>query len=265
MKIIRICLIILFIYVIFCGIIFFNQKSLIFFPIKETLFFPTYTNLKEIDIKTEDDITLNAWFLDNKSDKTVIFFHWNWWNIYYNQMRLKIFDELKVNAILFDYRGYWKSEGEIKNEQDLYNDAQSVYNYVLNKGVEPKQIIFWGQSLGAAIAIDTAQNKGIYGVISESTFSSMDDMARKQFYYLPTSFLLNFHFKNNEKIQNINSPILVIHSQNDEMIDFQNWEKLFSLANNEKSFLKTTWSHNEWFLSDYDLYVSSLKQFLKLN
>jgi hypothetical protein len=96
--------IVFFLYVSFCIYIFFTQKSLIFFPQKDILFYPTYSNLEEITIKTEDNISLNAWYMDNLSDKTVIFFHGNAGNIYYNQKRLKIFDELKLNVIMFDYR-----------------------------------------------------------------------------------------------------------------------------------------------------------------
>jgi hypothetical protein len=62
-------------YVFLCIYIFFTQKNLMFFPDKETLFFPTYQNLEEVNIKTEDNINLYAWYMDNESDKTVIFFH----------------------------------------------------------------------------------------------------------------------------------------------------------------------------------------------
>ncbi len=96
-------------YIIFCIYIFLNQKSLIFFPSKEPFSIPEITNLKEIYVKTEDNIKLNVWFLDNKSDKTVIFFHWNGRNIFYNQERLEIFNELHLNAVIFDYREYGKS------------------------------------------------------------------------------------------------------------------------------------------------------------
>ncbi len=252
------------VYVLFCILIFFIQKTFMFFPLKDILPLPISENLQEVSILTEDNVKLNAWFLDNKSDKTVIFYHWNWWNLYYNQGRLKILDELKLNALVFDYRWYWKSEWKIKKEEDLYKDADAVYNYVINKGINPKQIILWGQSLGWSIVINTAQNKDIYGVISESTFYSMDRMARKQFPYLPTSILLRFHFKNYEKINNIKAPILFIHSKNDEMIDFENGKKLFNLRKWEKTFLETSGSHNYWFSKDYALYVKTMKMFLKL-
>lgn len=250
-------------YVILCIFVFFIQKSLIFFPSKEAFNIPKAFNLSDISIKTEDNITLNAWYLDNKSEKTVIFFHGNGGNISYNQERLEIFNTLHLNAIMIDYRGYGKSGGSIQNETDLYKDADATYRYILEKGIDPKNIIIWGQSLGGAIAIHLAQNKNISATIIESSFSSMDAMANKQYGFLPTSLLLKFHMRSDEKISNILSPILVIHSRNDEMINFSNGQKLFEEVKGQKQFLETSGSHNGGFQKSYDVYVSALKTFLK--
>jgi len=261
----RIVSIIVFIYIIFCFIVFFIQENLIFFPSNESFIVPKKTNIEEISINTEDNVKLNAWFIDNKSDKFVIFFHGNGGNIFYNQERIKIFNELHLNAILFDYRGYGKSDGKIQKEDDLYKDADAVYNYLINKNINSKNIILWGQSLGGAIAINLAQNKDIYGAIIESTFYSMNEMANKQYWFLPTKILLKYHFKNNEKISNISSPILIIHSINDEMINFSNGKRLFDEIKKQKTFLETTGSHNGGFKVSYNLYISEIKKFLKVD
>lgn len=250
-------------YISLCIFVFFIQKSLIFFPIKENVSFPWQPNLKEISIKTEDGILLNAWYLDNKSDKTVIFFHGNGGNISYNQERLVIFNELHFNAIMIDYRWYGKSKGNIQKEEDIYKDADAAYKYIIDKGVNPKNIIIWGQSLGGAIAIYLAQNKDIYATIIESSFYSMDSMAANIYRFLPTLLLLRFHLRSDEKIENIISPILLIHSRNDEIINFSNGQKLYEKAKGHKEFLETTGSHNGGFQKSYNLYVSTLKKFLK--
>ena len=264
-KLLNFVLLIILLYILSCTYIFFVQKDLIFFPSKKTFNLPSENNLEELSITSNDAINLNAWFLNNKSDKIIIFLHGNGWNIYYNKERLKIFNELNISAIMFDYRGYWKSDGKINKEEDIYNDAKTIYDYLINKWVKHNNIIIWGQSLGSAVGINLAQNKDIYAIIVESAFYSMDEMASKQYPFLPTTFISNFHFKNNEKISNINSPILIIHSKNDEMINISNAKRLFENANNPKLFLETKGSHNWWYNSSYDLYVSSLRKFLKTN
>jgi alpha-beta hydrolase superfamily lysophospholipase len=58
---------------------------------------------------------------------------------------------------MFDYRGYGKSYGSIGKENDIYMDGEAAYQYILSRGTKPENIIIWGQSLGGAVAIHTAQ------------------------------------------------------------------------------------------------------------
>lgn len=144
-------------YISLCIFVFFSQKDLIFFPSRTTRSLPRDTNLKEVSFNTQDGVTLNGWFIDNKSDKTIIFFHGNGGNIYSNQERITAFNALGVNALMFDYRGYGKSYGSIKKEENIYKDGEAAYQYILSRGIKPENIIIWGQSLGGAVAIYTAE------------------------------------------------------------------------------------------------------------
>ena len=264
-KFLIIILVIFVLYTSFCFFVYFNQKKLIFFPSRDAPSLTNEKNIEEVYLETEDNIKLNGWFLNNNSDKTVIFFHGNGGNVFYNRERLKIFNELHLNALLFDYRGYGKSEGDIKKEDDLYKDADAAYQYVTSRGILPKNIILWGQSLGGAVAIHLAQNKETNATIIESAFYSMEEMASKQFWFLPIKPLLKFHFRSDKKISNILSPILVIHSADDEMISFLNGKKLFNQAREPKVFLETGGSHNGGFQKSYSLYYQAVKKFLKLD
>jgi len=149
-------------------------------------------------------------------------------------------------------------------EEDLYRDADAVYRDAVDKGTDPKNIIIWGQSLGGAIAVNLAQNKDIYATIIESSFQSMDEMAKSQYGFLPTEWILRFHFRSIEKMQNILSPVLVIHSRNDEMISFFNGQRLFGKVKGQRLFLETRGSHNGGFQESYDSYLSTMRTFLKV-
>jgi uncharacterized protein len=261
-KVIKIVALLLILYICFCIFVFFIQKDLIFFPSKIPFDFPELANLEEVFLKTEDNIKLNAWYIDNKSNKTIIFLHGNGGNIFANQERLRLFNDIGINALMIDYRGYGKSDGNINNEEDLYNDANAAYQYIINKGIDSKNILIWGQSLGGSIAINLAQNKEIYAVIVESSFNSMDEMANDKYWFLPIQLLSRFHFRSDQKLTNIHSPILIIHSINDEMIDIANGQKLFNQANEPKFFLKTRGSHNQGLQESYNLYLSTIKKLL---
>ncbi len=247
-----------------CIFMFFFQKNFIFFPSQNIGYIPE-PKIQEIFFKTPDNKDLHGWYLDNNAQKTVLFFHGNAGNISRLKTRLEMFQKLHVNALVFDYRGYGKSSGEIQQESDIYTDANSALTYLQEeKHISLENIILWGHSLGGAVAIEIAQNKKIFAVIVESSFSSLDDMARKDFWYLPTHFILRFHFKSTEKIPNISSKILIVHSLQDEMIPFSQSEELFKRANNPKQFFKISGAHNDgWYNESFSLYFQTLQEFLQ--
>lgn len=246
-----------------CLIIYFYQKKLIFFPSKQIQEKINNEKVNQFYIKSIDWNNIHTLFLNNNSKKIVLFIHWNAWNVYFNLERLKLIDSLGLSAIFFDYRWYWKSNWEIKNEQDLYNDAKSIYNFLLENNYKSQDIILWWQSLGGAIVIDLAQNKNLSLTIIESTFYTMNEIAKERYWFLPVDFLLKFHFKNNEKIKNISSKILIIHSKDDEMINISHWKKLFDMVKNNSIFLEIKWSHNWWFYESYNIYYEKLKEIIE--
>lgn len=254
-----------FLYIFFCVFVFFTQKNLLFFPSKEFLDPPRNLLLEDVFFQTEDNVRLHGWYLNKNAEKTVLFFHGNGGNISYNIEQIKIFDHLELNALVFDYREYGKSGGVIQKEEDLYFDARAALNYLLEeKSVDISNIIFWGHSLGGAIALDTAQNKKAHAVIVESTFFSADEMARRIFRFLPVSLISRFHFRSDLKIQNIPTKILFVHSTDDDVVPFQQGEKLYERANTPKHFLEVSGSHHVIAPKSQELYLSTVRDFLEM-
>jgi len=245
-----------------CAYVYFEQEKMIFFPSNKTFEVPKIGNILEVNVKTKDNFILNAWLVENGSNKTIIFCHGNGGNVFYNRERIKLINDLKVNAVFFDYRGFGKSQGKIESENDLYADVNAIYDYVIGKGVKPENIIIWGQSLGGAVAIEIAKNKKPRQVIIESTFYSMEDMAANSYWFLPIRFISKYHFRNDQNIGRINSPILILHSPDDEMINISNSERLFAQASEPKRFIKIKGSHNRGFAESYDIFFDEFKRMM---
>lgn len=210
---------------------------------------PKNLDIEEVYIHSPDGQKLYAWWLQSKTaDKTILFFKGNGRNISYQGARLAMFKTLDVNALLVDYRGYGKSTGRIKVERDIYADGAAAWNYLVKiKGIPPENIIIWGRSLGGAVAAETAKAKGAGAVVLESTFYSMDEIARLKYWYLPTSLFLKFHFANGEKLTRIKIPVIIIHSIEDGYIPFSQAARLYDAANEPKAFIKTRGSHIDSF------------------
>lgn len=193
---------------------------MIFVPIQETTAAPSNQGIEEVTFQTNDRVKLHGWFTDNGGNYTVLFFHGNGGNILYNSERLPLFRDLGVNSLIFDYRSYGQSEGTIQSENDFYTDAQTAYNYLIARGIPESKIILWGHSLGGAVAINTALEKNVRALIVESSFVSLDEMAKFRAPLFPVSYLLNYHFPSIDRIEKIQIPKLFMHSQADQVISF---------------------------------------------
>lgn len=241
------------------------QENIIFQPSKEYVSPHESYNVEELYIKTADGEDLQSWWVDNKNaTDTVLFFHGNGGNLTDRIFRLGIFKSLNLNVLMIDYRGYGKSSGKIKKENDLYLDAEAAWDFLIKeKGIDPKNIIIWGRSVGGAAAIYLAQGKDIKALIIESSFYSLADIGKKHFPFLPIDEMLRFKFNNGEIIQNVHAPLLFVHSTKDDIIPFSQGEMLYSRALEPKKFLKLEkGDHNSDVILSYEDYFKGVKDFL---
>jgi len=162
------------------------------------------------------------------------------------------------SIIIYDYSGYGRSEG-VANEQQVYNDVQAVYDYLIdNEEIGPEQIISYGHSLGAAIATDLAYNNAVAALILESPFTTA--------FRVKTIYpLVPFDkFASTDKIESIHIPIFITHSKDDWIIPFWHGVELFNKANEPKKFLAfenkghTQITHNKNFWQTFEVFVLSL-------
>ncbi len=239
-----------------------KQESMIFYPSKGYSEPPSYLGVEEVFINTTDGEKLHAWWQEGGStNDTIIFFHGNAGNLSQRVGRVNLFKEMGYNSLMIDYRGYGNSTGKITSEKDIYTDAKNAYDYVLKeKGIPEENIILWGRSLGGAPAIDLAQNKKIKALICESTFYSGTEMAKKLYPYLPIGYFLKYKFKNNKKIKNVNSPVLIMHSSEDEIVPYKQGRNLYKEASRPKNFIEMKGGHNR---PDLSKYKSQIMDFLK--
>jgi hypothetical protein len=104
----------------------------------------------------------------------------------------------------------------------------------MSKNIKEKDIIIYGESLGTGVAVEIAQNKNFAGIILESPFTSMIDVGKDKYPFLPIKLLLKDKYQSDKKIKNINSPILIMHGKVDNIVPFYMGRKMYDLANEPK-------------------------------
>jgi len=224
------------IYILILLSIYIFQRNLLYHPSENNYYGDKITvSVEKIKIKTKDNIDLIAWYHKKNLNeyKTILFLHGNAGSLENRIHKINHFKDININFLIVAWRGFSGNKGK-PTEDGLYEDARSSVRWLKTKGVDEKNLIIYGESLGTGIATEIAQNKNFAGVILESPFTSMIDAGKDKYPFLPVRFLLKDKYESDKKIKNIKSPILVMHGKIDNIVPFYMGKKIYELANNPK-------------------------------
>ncbi len=194
---------------------------------------------------SSDSVRFTVWRIPNtETQMVVVCFHGNADNISANTDLYLTWYNLGASVIAFEYRGYLDSEGEPSEEaieRDLAVLADTMRAWYRGKEIK---VVAMGRSLGGAVAAKFATKYQVDGLILESTFSAMHDIAHLQFPFLPTKLLLREQFDSESILRELHTPVMVIHSPSDEIVPFHLGRKLYNAANEPKEFIEIQGGHN---------------------
>ena len=249
-----------------CAVAWLLQGRIIYQPRERLVMTPADAGIpyEDLMLETDDGVTVNAWFSPlPQSEKALLFCHGNAGNMSHRMESLSIFRRLGFNVLLFDYRGYGKSGGK-PSEEGLYEDARAALAELRRRGFEPAETVFFGRSLGGAVAARMALEETPAALVLESTFTSLPAMGARYFPFLPARLILKDRFDTLSVIGRISCPVLVVHSPEDEIAPFDHGRRLFEEAAGPKKFLEIHGDHNGGFVLSGKVYVDGLQRFLDL-
>ena len=251
------------------ALVYFRQHSLLYYPDitgRELARTPLQIGLEYEDVilLTEDGLRVHGWFIPREEARgTLLFFHGNAGNISHRLESIAIFNTLRLNVFIIDYRGYGQSEGEV-NEQGTYLDAEAAWRHLVNdRGIDAGEIIVFGRSLGAAIAARVASREQPAGLILESGFSSVPSMGKRLYPFLPVEWLSNFSYDTRAYAGRVTSPVLVAHSKSDNIVPYAEGRVVFDAIPGEKTFLEMRGGHNDGFYVTGPAYLDGFDRFLQ--
>ncbi len=245
----RVVLTIIFTIISVVALVFFGgrflESMLTFHPVRFTANEPWAlpANAEDVWFKADENIRLHGWFFHARTPPaaaTVLYFHGNGGNL---SRAGWIGERLAVNnldVLIFDYRGYGRSEGTMTDESALFADANAAYDYLLQeRKVRPERLALYGQSLGTTAAIDLASRKQCGALVVESGLTSASDMASALLPWLPRLLhpLGRNRFDSIHKISGVQCPVLVTHGDQDHLIPVEQGRALFARAPEPKTLL----------------------------
>jgi fermentation-respiration switch protein FrsA (DUF1100 family) len=251
------------------------EESLIFFPTRypdglwdtEVAARGSGCVIEDHFFSAQDGVRLHGWScrrIDSSRDAPMLlFFHGNAGNLSHRaDLLIELARRTPADVFVVGYRGYGRSEGR-PDEGGLYLDARAAWKYLTgSEGVAAERIVIFGKSLGGAIAIDLASEVEAAGLIVESSFTSIADMAGAHYPFVP-KFMIRTRMESEAKIPSVTCPKLFIHSKIDRVVPYRLGRALFEAAGEPKRFHEVVGAgHNETWLVGGDSYFDALARFI---
>jgi hypothetical protein len=242
------------------------EKRLIYFPTRAHDATPAGLGLahEEVELVAADGVRLHGWFLPAKGSRlTVLLFHGNAGNVSHRLDRALMMQlRLKVDTLLLDYRGYGRSEGS-PDEAGTYEDARAAHRWLVARGTSPERLVLFGESLGSAVATQLATEVASRALVLESPFTSVPDMARAVYPFLPLWPFVRTRYDTLSKIAAMRVPLLILHGERDEVVPFAQGRRVFEAAPGPKRFFAIPGAgHNDTYLVGGDAYWRALSDFM---
>ena len=221
----------------------------------------------DVQLRTEDGLTLGAWFVPAATgarDWTLILFNGNAGNRAFRADLAVRLTEAGISILMCDYRGYGGNPGQ-PTEEGLAFDARAALRWVTDRGGGARgRVAYFGESLGAAVALRLAAETQPDALILRSPFTSMVDVARHHYPWLPVGWLLADRYPSIERIGRLACPILVIAGDRDSIIPIAQSRRLYEEArtSNKRWLLVPGADHNDYELLAGDRLVDAVVRLL---
>lgn len=208
------------------------QRRLLYFPFADVPP-PADVGLRateDVRFQTADGVTLHGWFVRSVQSPprgTMLVFNGNAGNRAYRAPLAQALQALGFHVLLFDYRGYGDNAGT-PTEEGLQADARAARDYLRGRAdVDAARIMYVGESLGTGVAVSLAAEHAPAALILRSPFTSMTDVGRVHYPWLPVSLLLRDRYASIDAIGRVSCPVLVIAGDRDGVIPVEQSRRLY--------------------------------------
>jgi fermentation-respiration switch protein FrsA (DUF1100 family) len=239
------------------------EESLVFFPIRYPggNWQPRGLDYEDVWFTAADNVRLHGWYCPNPAASAVVLFaHGNAGNLSHRAEALRMLHKCGAEVLIFDYRGYGQSEGR-PNEAGILQDARAARAWLAGRAAVPeKEVVLFGESLGGAVMVDLAACDGARGLILQSTFPSLPEVAARHYPWVPVRLLMRTELNSLAKIDRYQGPVLQSHGDDDRIVPYELGQKLFTAANEPKRFFTIRGGdHNDFPPPEY---YAAVKEFL---
>ena len=244
------------------------QRRLIYFPVSGVPA-PGEIGLSDVEgvtFETTDGLSLSAWFFSTSGPSphvTVLVFNGNAGNRAYRGPLAAALQRHRFQVLLVDYRGYGGNPGA-PSKNELAADARAAPADLAGRSdVDLSRLVYFGESLGTAVAVDLAVEQPPAALVLRSPFTSLGDVGQHHYPFLPVRLLLRDRFSAIDQIRRIRVPLLIIAGGHDRIVPIDNTRRLYEAATAPKTLLVLADAdHNDYELLAGDEMIQAIVRFL---
>ena len=208
-------------------------NSLLYFPSRAIAETPDRAGLsyRDLELETDDGERLHGWWVGAGADPLghLLLCHGNAGNVGDRVLHAAVLTAAGFDVLLFDYRGYGRSTGR-PGEEGTYRDARAALRCLLEQpGVDPGRVVYLGESLGGAVALDLALERPPAGIVLLSAFTGVRELGRLHYPFVPAA-LVPDAYPALRRIRELRAPLLVLHSDRDDIAPLSQGRALFEAA-----------------------------------
>ncbi len=256
------------IYALITLLLFVFQQRLVFFPTHgDYATTPDFIDLswRDVSLTTDDGVDIAAWFVDGPTNEApvVLFFHGNAGDMSHRLGTLGALHELGAATLMIDYRGYGRSGGS-PSEDGFYRDARAAWQWLTDEAdYAPGRIVLFGRSLGGPVAAWLAARTSPAGLVLESAFTSVPELAAYHYPWLPARWLARYDFDTEAALARSDCPVMIAHSPDDEIVPFRHADALADVRPGATQRVRLSGSHNDPSLELDAAWRSALGEFIQ--
>jgi uncharacterized protein len=241
------------------GLLWIFQRSLIYLPSQAVP--PPPPGVDEVTYQTNDGLTLAAWHVPAHPERgAVIVFNGNAGNRSHRLPLARALADRGLSVLLTDYRGYGSNPGS-PSEEGLNLDARAALEFMETR-VDDAPLVYFGESLGAGVAMSLATEHPPAALILRSPFASLPDIAAVHYRWVPSGLLLRDRYLNTEAIAEVDAPVMVIAGAADSIVPEDQSRAVYEAANQPKQLLVIDGAgHNDVVLLDGEEMIEAITEF----
>ncbi len=235
---VRLCIYVLLIYVAALIALYARQRDLVFQPSGVApLASEVMEGASDMTLPTADGEVLQAyWKAPKNGGYTALYLHGNAGNLGRRAALIQGVSDAVDGVLALSWRGYGNSTGT-PTEQGLYDDGRAAIGWLLRQGVALDHLIVVGESLGTGVAVQMPTEFDIAGMLLIAPYTKLTDIGARQYPFVPVELLMKDKFASIDKLDLVNAPLVVVHSEDDTLVPTAMGKALYEAAKAPKELL----------------------------